>query len=50
MSQPRHTSHTGIKPVERRRLGIPDGFVRVSVGVEDVGDLIADFDAALDAR
>ena len=50
VSQPRHTSHTGMKPVERRRLGIPDGFVRVSVGVEDVGDLIADFDAALEAR
>jgi cystathionine beta-lyase/cystathionine gamma-synthase len=47
VSQPRHTSHAGMRAAERKRLGIPDGFVRVSVGVEDVDDLIADFEAAL---
>jgi len=49
VSQPRHTSHAGVPTAERKRLGIPDGFVRVSVGVEEVADLIADFEAALEA-
>jgi cystathionine beta-lyase/cystathionine gamma-synthase len=36
-------------PLEQRnRLGITDGLVRISVGVEDVEDIIADVDAALD--
>jgi cystathionine beta-lyase/cystathionine gamma-synthase len=47
VSQPRHTSHAGMSAAQRRRIGIPDGFVRVSVGVEDLEDLIADFGAAL---
>jgi cystathionine beta-lyase/cystathionine gamma-synthase len=34
---------------ERAAQGLPDGFVRVSVGVEDPEDLIADFRQALDA-
>ena len=33
----------------RRARGVSDGFIRVSVGLEDVKDLIADFDQALDA-
>jgi cystathionine beta-lyase/cystathionine gamma-synthase len=32
---------------ERRAQGIPDGFIRVSVGIEDARDLIADFERAL---
>jgi cystathionine beta-lyase/cystathionine gamma-synthase len=47
VSQPRHTSHVGLSPEEREALGIPEGFVRISVGLEDVDDLIADFDQAL---
>jgi cystathionine beta-lyase/cystathionine gamma-synthase len=47
ISQPRHTSHAGWTPAERDAAGIPDGFVRLSIGVEDVDDLIADFSAAL---
>ena len=47
VSQPRHTSHAALSPAERDAVGIPDGFVRISVGVEDVDDLIADFDRAL---
>ena len=50
VSQPRHTSHAGMSPAERKRLGIPNGMMRVSVGVEDLDDLIADFAAALDPR
>ena len=44
---PASSSHSGLEPTERRRLGITDDLVRVAVGIEDVDDLIADFDAAL---
>ena len=46
VSQPRHTSHVDLPPAERDALGIPDGFVRISVGLEDLEDLKADFSAA----
>ena len=47
VSQPRHTSHVGLTTEQRTEAGIPDGFVRISVGIEDAGDLIADFEQAL---
>ncbi len=47
VSQPRFTSHAGLSQAEREAMGIPDGFVRLSIGVEDAADLIADFDQAL---
>jgi cystathionine beta-lyase/cystathionine gamma-synthase len=47
VSQPRWTSHAGLAPDEREAQGIPDGFVRLSLGVEAAEDLIADFDQAL---
>ena len=40
-------THASIPADQRARLGIDDGLVRLSVGVEDVGDLIADLDQAL---
>ncbi|MDH3224490.1 MAG: PLP-dependent transferase, partial [Gemmatimonadota bacterium] len=43
------TSHVGLSPEERAAQGIPDGFVRVSVGLEDVEDLMDDFRQALGA-
>ncbi|MDQ3697907.1 MAG: PLP-dependent aspartate aminotransferase family protein [Gemmatimonadota bacterium] len=46
-SQPRHTSHAHLTPGERASAGIPDGFVRLSIGIEDVRDLIADIEQAL---
>lgn len=49
VSQPRFTSHIGLTAEERTRAGIPDGFVRVSVGLEDVSDLKRDFTRALAA-
>lgn len=49
VSQPRFTSHMGLTAEERTRAGIPDGFVRVSVGLEDVPDLKRDFARALEA-
>ena len=41
------TSHSRLSPEDRRALGISDGLVRVSVGLEHASDLIADFDQAL---
>jgi cystathionine beta-lyase/cystathionine gamma-synthase len=38
-----------LTPAERAELGITDGLVRISVGLEHIDDLIADFDQALDA-
>jgi cystathionine beta-lyase/cystathionine gamma-synthase len=45
--EPRYTSHAGMTSEERAALGIPDGFLRLSVGVEDAADLIADLARAL---
>lgn len=50
VSQPRFTSHADLSPSARADLGIPDGFVRISVGVENLDDLKADFEQALGAR
>ena len=47
VSQPRWTSHGGLNEAEREAQGIPDGFVRLSIGIENAEDLIADFDQAL---
>jgi cystathionine beta-lyase/cystathionine gamma-synthase len=45
--EPRYSSHEHMSSEERARIGIPDGFLRVSVGVENVEDLIADIEQAL---
>lgn len=47
VSEPRLTSHAALSPEERARAGIPDGFLRFSIGLEDADDLIADFAQAL---
>ena len=49
ITRPVTTSHRNMNPEERARLGISDGLVRLSVGIEDVADLAADLDAALRA-
>jgi len=45
--EPRYTSHSHLTAAERAAVGVPDGFVRVSVGIENADDLIADFTQAL---
>ncbi|MBT8398840.1 MAG: PLP-dependent transferase, partial [Rhodothermia bacterium] len=45
--QPAQTSHVSLSPEERAAAGVTDGLVRVSVGIESVDDLVADFVAAL---
>jgi cystathionine beta-lyase/cystathionine gamma-synthase len=47
VTRPVTTSHAGLTPDELARAGISDALIRVSVGIEDVGDLIRDFDSAL---
>jgi cystathionine beta-lyase/cystathionine gamma-synthase len=48
ISHPATMTHASVPPEERKRIGITDGLVRVSVGIEDVEDLIADLDQALE--
>jgi cystathionine beta-lyase/cystathionine gamma-synthase len=40
-------THASVPPETRERLGITDGLVRISVGIEDVEDIIQDLDQAL---
>ena len=47
VSEPRLTSHKSLSPAARAQAGIPDGFLRFSLGLEDADDLIADFAQAL---
>ena len=47
ISHPASTSHRGLTPDERARIGITDGLVRCSVGLEHPDDLVADFAQAL---
>jgi cystathionine beta-lyase/cystathionine gamma-synthase len=49
ISHPATMTHASIPPDVRQRTGITDGLVRISVGIEDVEDLIADLDEALAA-
>ncbi|MFQ5600120.1 MAG: trans-sulfuration enzyme family protein [Candidatus Krumholzibacteriia bacterium] len=47
--RPSRSSHLGLPPEERERIGVTDNLVRVSVGIESVDELIEDFARALDA-
>ncbi|MFZ4792763.1 MAG: trans-sulfuration enzyme family protein [Blastocatellia bacterium] len=47
ISHPATMTHASVPESERVRMGITDGLVRISVGIEDVEDIIADLDAAL---
>jgi cystathionine beta-lyase/cystathionine gamma-synthase len=46
-SAPHNTSHLGLDERERHELGILPGTVRLSIGIEDVADLVADLEGAL---
>lgn len=50
ISHPATMTHASLPAEERLRLGITDGLVRISVGLEDVEDLIADLEQALGVR
>ena len=49
VTRPATTSHSGLSPEERQQLGISDGLIRLSVGIEATQELIEDFDQALSA-
>jgi cystathionine gamma-lyase len=47
IEHPPSMTHASIPEPERRKIGIDDGLIRLSVGIEDAADLIADLDRAL---
>jgi len=47
VSEPRFSSHAHLSSDERAALGIPDGFLRLSIGIETADDLIGDIEQAL---
>ena len=49
ISHPATMTHAGIGEKGRKEIGITDGMVRISVGIENVEDIIADLDQALSA-
>ncbi|MBI5684610.1 MAG: PLP-dependent transferase [Verrucomicrobia bacterium] len=50
VTSPAKTSHVKLTAAERAAIGISDALLRVSVGIEDADDLIADFEQALAAK
>jgi cystathionine beta-lyase/cystathionine gamma-synthase len=46
---PAHSSHRALSPEERAHIGIGEGLVRMSVGIEAVEDILSDLEQALDA-
>ncbi len=46
ITRPATTSHSGLSPKDRQRLGISDSLIRLSVGIESTEDLIEDFEQA----
>jgi cystathionine beta-lyase/cystathionine gamma-synthase len=48
ISHPATMTHASVDEAKRERLGITDGMVRISVGIEDTDDIISDLDQALE--
>jgi O-acetylhomoserine/O-acetylserine sulfhydrylase-like pyridoxal-dependent enzyme len=44
---PATSSHRDLAPARRKALGISDGLIRISVGIEDVNDISVDIEQAL---
>jgi len=49
ITRPATTSHAGLSPEDREKLGVSDSLIRVSVGIEATEDIIEDFERALKA-
>jgi cystathionine beta-lyase/cystathionine gamma-synthase len=47
---PPTASHRDLSPARRNQLGISDGLVRISVGIESINDIIADIEQALESE
>ncbi len=48
LTRPSITSHSGMSAKDRQKLGISDGLIRLSVGIESTEDIIEDFRQALE--
>jgi cystathionine beta-lyase/cystathionine gamma-synthase len=48
INHPASMTHASIPRVERERIGISDGLIRLSVGIEDIDDLLEDLEMGLD--
>jgi len=46
ISHPASMTHASVEPARRAALGVTEGLIRLSVGVEDVEDLLADLEQA----
>jgi O-acetylhomoserine (thiol)-lyase len=46
---PASTTHSQLSPEDRLRTGVTEGYVRLSVGLEHIDDIVADLAAALEA-
>jgi cystathionine beta-lyase/cystathionine gamma-synthase len=49
ISHPATMTHASVPPDRRAAIGITDGLVRISVGIEDIDDLLEDLEQALAA-
>src|ERR1700685_208885 len=49
ISHPATMTHAAVGEAGRQKIGITDGLVRISVGIEDVGDILSDLEQALSA-
>lgn len=49
LCHPATMTHASVEPTERARVGISDGLLRLSIGLEDAGDLVTDLEVALHA-
>ena len=47
ITHPASTTHRQLSPEQRLKAGVPDDLIRVSVGIEDIDDIINDFAQAL---
>lgn len=46
---PATTTHSQLSPEEQEQTGVTDGYIRLSIGIEHIDDILADIDQALDA-
>ncbi len=49
ITHPATMTHAEVPPADRQARGLTDGLVRLSVGIEEVDDIIADLEQALEA-
>jgi cystathionine beta-lyase/cystathionine gamma-synthase len=49
ISHPATMTHASVPPEQRKKIGVTDGLVRISVGIEDLEDIVADLKQALAA-